>query len=254
MAASPEHAVDAETRKETIRRLLDEEGSVRVAELARRFSVSEMTIRRDLEELERLGVLRRVRGGARPVGPRPFRERHRRNARAKAVIAAKLRPLVPEQGAVAFDASTTVLALASRLEGARRLVVVTNSVETFQVLEGRPGIRPVLTGGAHEPATGSLVGPLACDAARRFAFSSFFTSAAAVDPAVGATEAAVEEAEVKRAITEGASRVVLAVDASKLGLRAEARTFDLRRVDLMVTELDPGDPRLDPYREHVELL
>lgn len=227
---------------------------MRVADLAERFGVSEMTIRRDLEELEQLGVVRRVRGGARPVGPRPFRERHRRNAQAKARIAEKLLPLVPELGAVAFDASTTVMALASRIEGARRLAIVTNSVETFQVLDGRPGIQPILTGGSYEPATGSLVGPVACEAARSFAFARFFTSAAAVDETIGATEAAIEEAQVKAAIAEGASEVILAVDSSKLGRRSVARTFNLRRLTAMVTELVRDDPRLDLYRGDVELL
>lgn len=246
--------LDAETRQDTIRRLLDEEGIVRVADLAHRFGVSEMTVRRDLEDLEQLGVVRRIRGGARPVGPQPFRERHRRNARAKAKIAEKLQSLIPEIGSIAFDASTTVLALASRVEGARRLTVVTNSIETFQVLDGRPGIEATLTGGVHEPTTGSLVGPLALAAARVFGFARFFTSAAAVDPTLGATEDAVEEAEVKRAIAEGSTEVVLAVDSSKLGHRSVARTFELGQLVLMVTELDPADPLLDPYRSAVELL
>ncbi len=246
--------MDVEARQERIRELLDAGGAVRVKDLADRFGVSEMTIRRDLEELERLGVLRRVRGGARPLGPRPFPERHRRNARRKAAIAKKLQPLVPEAGAIAFDASTTVLALAGRLTGARRLSVITNGIASYRTLVALPGIRPVLTGGFHEPETDSLVGPIACDAARAFAFSRFFTSAAALDVAVGATEAACEEAEVKRAIASGASEIVLAVDSTKLGRRSIARTFDLAAVDLLVTDLDPDDARLQPYREAVEIL
>lgn len=254
MKRSTHRLVDAETRQETIRRLLDEEGMVRVTDLAQRFGVSEMTVRRDLDDLEQLGVIRRIRGGARPVGPRPFRERHRRNAKAKARIAEKLLSLVPEIGSIAFDASTTILSLASRLEGARRLTIVTNSIETFQVLDGRPGIDATLTGGVHEPTTGSLVGPLALAAARTFGFARFFTSAAAVDPILGATEDALEEAEVKRAIAEGSSEVVLAVDSSKLGHRSVARTFELDDLVFLVTELDPADPHLDPYRDAVEVL
>src|SRR5690348_16405751 len=83
-------------------------GSVSIPEAAAKLNVSEMTIRRDLLELEERGTARRVRGGAVPVGPRTFEERHRRRARAKGLIAAKLLALMPGSGSVAFDASSTV--------------------------------------------------------------------------------------------------------------------------------------------------
>ncbi len=79
-------------------------------------------------------------------------------------------------------------------------------------------------------------------------------SAAAVDPDVGASEATLEEAEVKIALASSASEVVLAVDASKLGHRAPAHGFAWDQVDLLVTELAPHDARLDPYRERVDLV
>ena len=79
-------------------------------------------------------------------------------------------------------------------------------------------------------------------------------SAAAVDPDVGASEATLEEAEVKIALAGSASEVVLAVDASKLGHRAPAQAFAWDQVDLLVTDLAPRDPRLDPYRDHVDLV
>ncbi len=254
MGQPRDQPVDAEERQEIIRESLDHDGLVRVRNLADQFGVSEMTIRRDLEELERLGVLRRVRGGARPLGPRSFPERHRRNARAKALIAEKLLSLVPETGAIAFDASTTVLALASRMGGARRLAVVTNGIPVFQTLLALPGVRPVLTGGFNEPETGSLVGPVACHATRAFTYSRFFTSAASVDADLGATESACEEAEVKLLIGSATTETILAVDSSKLDRRSAARTFELADVSLMVTDLEPDDPRLDSYRERVELL
>ena len=78
-------------------------------------------------------------------------------------------------------------------------------------------------------------------------------SAAAVDPDVGASEATLEEAEVKIALAGSASEVVLAVDASKLGHRAPARAFAWDQVDVLVTELDPTDRRLDPFRDHAKI-
>ena len=242
-----------EERLGEVRNLIAERGTVRIDELAADFGVSEMTIRRDLDELETLGVARRVRGGAIALGPEPFAQRHRHNARAKARIAEKLLPLIPGSGTVAFDASTTIHRLAATLELARDLVVVTNGLDTFGALVGKPGITASLCGGSQEPTTGSLVGPMAVRAAESFLYDAFVCSAAALDYDVGSSEASLAESEVKRAFSQTSGRIILAVDHTKLGTRAQARMFDLENVDLLVTDLDPDDARLDAYPRQVEL-
>lgn len=233
-------------------------GAVSVADAATRLSVSEMTIRRDLAELEERGSARRVRGGARAVGPPTFSERRSTMARAKSRIAAKLSDLVPSTGAIAFDASSTIMRLAADLAHGRRvardLTVITSSPDTFAALQHQPGIEPLLTDGRLDPRTGSLVGPLACRAAAQLAVRCFFASAAALDLRSGALEATLEEAEVKRSLAAGADRVVLAVDSSKLGERAVAVGMEWERIDVLVTELDLNDDRLSPYRGLAELL
>ena len=167
---------------------------------------------------------------------------------AKARIAAKLTALVPRTGAVAFDASSTVMRLVGMLGDARDLSVLTNGPDTFNALQGIPGVIPLLTGGHLELRTGSLVGPLACRTATQFRVGTFFTSAAAVHPQGGALEATLEEAEVKRCIAAGAKEVVLAVDASKLSDQAVAVALEWEQVDVLVTDLDPSDRRLKAYR------
>lgn len=234
--------------------LISERGAVRIDELAKDFGVSEMTIRRDLDELETLGLARRVRGGAIALGPEPWEQRHQHNARAKAKIAEKLVPLVPASGTVAFDASTTIFRLAASIENARDLTVVTNGWDTFHSMKGTPGVAAVLTGGTEEPRTGSLVGPMAVRTAQSFLYDTFFGSAAALDVELGSSEAALAESEVKRAFSQTSSRLVLAVDHGKLGTRAPARVFDFEQVDLLVTDLDPTDALLGPYRDLVEII
>jgi DeoR/GlpR family transcriptional regulator of sugar metabolism len=242
-----------EERLGEVRNLIAARGAVRIDELAADFGVSEMTIRRDLDELETLGLARRVRGGAIALGPEPFAQRHRHNARAKARIAEKLLPYIPVTGTVAFDASTTIYRLAATLELARDLVVVTNGLDSFSALVGKPGITASLSGGSQEPRTGSLVGPVAVRAAESFLYDAFICSAAALDHEVGSSEASLAESEVKRAFSQTSGRIILAVDHTKLGTRAQARMFDLENVDLLVTDLDPDDARLDTYRLQVEL-
>ena len=247
--------LDAERRAAHIRSLLERQDRVRVGELSRELEVSEMTIRRDLQELEAAGAVRRVRGGAVAVGPLPtrFDDRARRQARSKARIAAKLMALVGDDGAIGIDASSTLVRLAASLRGGRDLTVVTNSLETFGALQGKPGLTPVLTGGQLDPRTDSLTGPIATRAAGDLLLRRLFVSAAGVDPELGSTEACLEEADVKRAFGAVAGEVVLAVDSSKLGRRAVAQAFRWPQIAMLVTELDPSDARLDPYR-HVEIM
>jgi DeoR family transcriptional regulator, fructose operon transcriptional repressor len=246
--------VQALERLEIMRSRLDAEGRILVAQLASELDVSEMTVRRDLEVLVDEGVAQRVRGGAVSVGPQQFETRFRQHARAKARIAEKLLDLVGTGGAIGIDASSTLHRLAVRLRETGDLTVVTNGPDTFRALNEHAGVTALLTGGELDPRTGSLVGPLAARAAGDVLLRRLFVSAAAVDPELGSSEATLEEAELKLALAGSAGEVVLAVNASKLGHRAPARAFPLDRVDVLVTELDPADRRLDPYRRRTRLV
>lgn len=244
----------SEERLRWLTERLHANGEVTIAGAAEALDVSEMTIRRDLVELEERGTARRVRGGARLLGPQTFAQRRHRATRAKARIAAKLAGLLPETGAIAFDASTTVMRLAANTTSARDLTVVTNGPDTFHALQGQPGVTPLLTGGCLDSRTGTLVGALACRSVAQLSVEVFFTSAAAVQLAAGALEMTLEEAEVKRSMAARAEAVVLAVDASKLGGRAPAVGLEWDDIDILVTDLAPSDDRLNPYRELARII
>ena len=253
MSTTPTNLV-AEARLVRLAERLEQSGSITISDAAVELDVSEMTIRRDLIELEERGVARRVRGGALPLGPQTFAERKQSRSRAKGQIAVKLGRLIPATGMVAFDASSTVMRAAAAVGGARDLTVLTNGPDTFQALQGRAGITPLLTGGVLEPRTGSLVGALAGWTARQLVTSRFIMSCAGLDADLGATELVLEEAEVKRAIAEGADEIVLAVDSTKLERKATVVCLDWAAIDILVTELDPSDGRLEPYRDFVTLV
>lgn len=246
--------VASEARLRWLTDRLAAEGSVTIPGAADALGVSEMTIRRDLAELEERGAARRVRGGATAAAPKSFAERHSVAARAKSRIASKLVDLVPSSGLVAFDASSTVMRLAAVLEAATDLSVLTNSPETFAALQGQRGVLPLLTGGRLDHQTGSLVGPLACRSTAQLSVDTFFASAAAIDPHAGALEATLDEAEVKRSIAAGAASVVLAIDASKLDARASAVGLDWEVIDILVTDLEPAAARLDPFRNRARII
>lgn len=247
-------SVDALIRLQRIEAEVRRAGKAKVGELATEFDVSEMTIRRDLDILAEQGVVRRIRGGAVSIGAEPFAERFTRHPRAKSRIAAKLAELVGDGGAIGVDASSTVQGIASHLGGVVDLTVVTNGPDTFNALQNKPGVTALLTGGQLDPRSGSLVGPLATHSARQLLLRRLFVSAAAVHTRYGTSEMTLEDAEVKQALADVAGEVIVAMDSSKLGKRGVARGLLPDRIDVLVTELDPADERLDPYREHWEVL
>lgn len=121
-------------------------------------------------------------------------------------------------------------------------------------LQSQPGITPLLTGGKLDRRTSSLIGPLATRAIRDFRLRRLFVSAAGLDPLHGTTEVTLEEAEVKLAMAEAAAEIVIAVDSTKLGQSGSARCFATDRMAVLVTDLDPDDCRLDPYRRICRLI
>ncbi|WP_259487561.1 DeoR/GlpR family DNA-binding transcription regulator [Herbiconiux gentiana] len=245
---------ESERRREQLLAILERDNVVRLTEAAAALDVSVMTVRRDLADLEGEGLLRRVRGGAISViGPRPFGERQSEHSRAKEIIAEKALALVPRFGSIAFDASTTVITLAERLGPRSGLTVATNSYPTYAVLKAAPGVTPILIGGETEESTDTFVGPLAVQAAESLRYLRFFASASAIDSGYGTTEVSLAEAQMKRAFFRVAKELVLCIDSSKLQQQSTAASFELSRAAVLITELAPADPRLDEFRDVVEL-
>ncbi len=245
----------AAQRRQALLDRLHRDGAVQLESVAGELGVSAMTVRRDLDELAAEGLARRVRGGAvQLTGPRPFSERRAVRAPAKGRIAEKALALVPASGAIALDASTTSCTIAAAIGERAGLTVATNAYENFRAIGGQPGVEPLLVGGALDPSTDSFVGLLACQAAGSLLYSRFFTSASAVDAALGTSEVSLPESQVKLAFAAASSEIVLCVDSTKLGDRSLARCFALADITVMITELDPSDPLLDEYRGQVQLL
>ncbi|WP_374947787.1 DeoR/GlpR family DNA-binding transcription regulator [Agreia sp.] len=245
----------AEARRDALLETLRSEGGVRLEPAAERLGVSVMTVRRDLDELDAAGLVRRVRGGAVPaLDARPFSERRGTSLAAKARIAEKAAALLPGAGSIAVDASTTAGGLAGHLNPTGPLTVATNSYENFVALNGKAAVSPILVGGELDERTGSFVGLIACQSAQSMLYSRLFASAYSLDAPNGSSEVSLAESQVKRAFAERAREIVLLVDSSKLGQQALAVGFAWHEIGVLVTELDPSDAALDPYRDLVDLL
>ena len=247
-------SAESEARRKLLLASLEHENVIRLTEAAETLGVSAMTIRRDLVDLESEGLLRRVRGGAIAViGPRPFEERRSVRSRAKEIIADKALSLVPRFGSIAFDASTTVGTMATKLGPRSGLIVSTNSYPTYATLKGTVGVTPILVGGETEESTDTFVGPLAVQAAQSLRYVRLFCSASAIDSSFGTTEVSLAEAQMKQAFAEVSKEIVLCIDSSKLDQEATASSLELSKVAVLITELAPNDSRLDEFRDRVEL-
>ncbi len=234
-------------RREAIRQELTDKGTVIVSELAARWGMSEMTIRRDLDVLAAEGVAARVHGGAVAAQSLQFGHRLERHRREKGIAARKLVEHLPEQGAVYLDGSTTIHQLVALVGRRPGLLAATNSIETFRALQAVGGLKALLIGGELNPQTDNLVGPQA----RRFLdgllFDAAFFSAYALDPEVGPSEPSPEDAEIKHLAGRRSRRVHLAMNHHKFATRATA-AWSHPADAVLATDLDPADPRLDPYR------
>jgi DeoR/GlpR family transcriptional regulator of sugar metabolism len=232
---------------------LAERGEVGVAELSQVAEVSEMTIRRDLEALEREGLLRRVHGGAISAVSRgyepPFALREGRQFEAKQRIGALAASLLSDGETAVIDVGTTTLELAQALGRASALTVLTPSLRVAELLAGNAALRVIVTGGIARAGELSLVGSLAERAFEELHCDTVFLGVGGVDAAAGLTEFNLDDTRVKRAALTSARRCVVLADATKLGRVAFAHICPLERVDVLVTDSAATEDALKRIRE-----
>jgi DeoR family fructose operon transcriptional repressor len=215
-------------------------GRVDVAELASEFGVTSETVRRDLTALERHGLLRRVHGGAIPIGHLGFepglQTRDQTMGPEKARIARAALDEVPAEGAILLDAGTTTARLAELLPTDRELTVVTNAVPIASALSTRPNMTVLTIGGRLRGRTLAMVDEWALRILADTFVDVAFIGANGVSVERGLTTPDVAEAAVKRAMIRAARRVVVLADHTKVGNDCFARFGDLAQVDTLITD------------------
>jgi len=231
--------MQAEERHQLILQTLEQQGQVTIADLSSRFSVSEMTIRRDLGQLEGEGLLRRTHGGAARSASGsfepPYPLRARMNLDAKRQIAASVAGQISDGQTVILDGGTTGMAVAEALAG-RSLTVCALNLRVADTLASSPNTRVMTPGGFIRHGELSISGPAAERTLGDHRFDVYVMTVSAVDVEAGFTEWNVDDAAVKRAALAAAGRCVVASDSTKFGLTAFARIAPLGAADLIVTD------------------
>jgi DeoR family transcriptional regulator, fructose operon transcriptional repressor len=239
----------AEERHQAIAELVASRGRVAVTELASHFDVTTETVRRDLSQLEKLKLLRRVHGGA--VSTRSVTmleaqlpDRDQVNAEQKERIGRAAIALLPEGGGTLLvDAGSTTARLAAHLPTSEQWTVITHAVPIAAMLAPLPHIELHLLPGRVRAATQAAVGHSTVEAIGRLRADVAFLGTNGISVRHGLSTPDPEEAATKRALVSGAEQVVVLADATKVGQERTVRFADLDDVDVLVTDeaIDTAD-------------
>ncbi|MCY8233403.1 DeoR/GlpR family DNA-binding transcription regulator [Priestia endophytica] len=234
-------------RQQKIVDLVNLRSSIRVSELSELFAVTEETIRRDLEKLEKENKLRRSHGGAVSVQEKEseidFSEREITNVLEKKIIAHEAVKRVENGDRIILDASTTAWYMAKILPNIP-LTVITNSIKVAIELSKKDRIEVISTGGILLPKSLSYVGPLAERSLENYHVNKAFLSCKGIDLNSGLSDSNEWQALLKRKMIERSNKTFLMVDSSKFGYREFSHISTLDQVDEMIV-----DVKLPPHSQ-----
>jgi DeoR/GlpR family transcriptional regulator of sugar metabolism len=244
-------------RQQAIVSYVAKRGFASVAELGRMFSVSEMTIRRDLSQLAREGLLRRFYGGASATDSTffeiSFRAKLSQFAEEKERIGRAAAHLVHESETVLMDSGSTTLQVARALKD-KRITVVSRCVSAATELSTGLSVRVLLPGGMLRKESLSLIGPETEAYFRDLRVDKLFLGVEGVDVQGGVTVPDPVEASAKRAMVKAAQQTIVVADHSKLGRNVLCTIIPLGAVDVLVTDSGAEPDILERLREHVRVL
>lgn len=230
-------------RQKHIIEIVKKEKSVKVIELSKLFDVTEETIRRDLEKIEKQGILKRTYGGAvfitnasKDTEDTPFSMRVKENISGKQKIALAVSQIFLDGEVIMLDPSTTCLEVAKNIDHNKRLTVITNSISILSELSTHEELNVVSTGGTLRKRSLSLIGPTAKENIKNYYADKAVISCKGVDLEKGVMDTNELEAEIKKAMIGCAKEIILAVDSTKMQKISVHKLIELSQIDYIVTD------------------
>lgn len=233
-------------------------GSLTIEEMCERFGISVATARRDLDQLEKQGRLRRTHGGAKPVEPlfyEPFRhvstfqeeiDHHADEKRRIGIAAAEL---IQDGDTIAVTAGTTATYVTRGIPLGKKITVVTNTVNVAMELSNRPDLSIFVTGGFMHGGWFSLVGSVAIQAMRSVFVDKVFIGVNGIHAEHGLTAFHPDEAAFNSVMVKQARQKIVVADRSKLGQIATHLFAPIEDVNLLITDEDAEDSAIAPFLE-----
>lgn len=228
----------AEERHAKIAELLNEKNSIKVNELADIFNVSESTIRRDLQDMEERGLLKRTHGGA--VGAQKtnfeptFKEKKDEQFNEKTDIAKLAASMIEDGDTIILDSGTTTMEIA-RLITAKNITVITNSIDVASELSEKEQIELIVTGGTLRTTTRAMVGNITEAALKNFRVDKAFIGVNGISLEEGLTTPNFIEAQTKKAMINAANKVIVVADSTKFNQVCFSVISPIRVVSAIIT-------------------
>lgn len=232
-------------RRNAILAKLSMEGKVLVSDLSREFSVTEETIRRDLEKLDNDGLAKKTYGGA--VKNEnfnidiPFHVRQQANVEQKQYIASVIAEMIHDGDYIMLDSSTTALYVIKSIQDRKKITLITNSIKILIELCNKPDWNIISTGGVLKEGGLSLVGYQAEKMISGFHVDLAICSCKGLDTKMGVTDSNERDSEIKKAFFNSAKKKVLAIDSTKFDKVSFVKVCGVQDVDVIVTDKDPGE-------------
>jgi DeoR family transcriptional regulator, aga operon transcriptional repressor len=228
-------------RRKYILNEITQQGQVLIHELSKRFIVSEVTIRNDLEQLERKKMLLRVRGGAikyegNVAVEQGLSEKSRLNHEEKARIGKKAAEMIKNGETIILDSGTTTMEIAKHLPSLTNITVITNALNIVNQLVNQPGVNVMMPGGNLQRSSLSLIGSLAEKNLRNFFVDKMFLGVDGFDTRHGVYTPNLEEAHLNEIMIQNSKEVILVTDSSKFERRSLAFICGIECIHIVVTD------------------
>ena len=240
-------------RKNEILAKLRAEQRVLVSELSAHYGVTEETIRRDLDKLEKEGYATKTYGGAiwgnSTKADLSYTIRNKTNVEAKRAIALEAAAIIEDGDHIMLDDSSTSLYIAKQIKEKKNLTVITNSVEIIVELASVEGWTIMSTGGTLKPDSLALVGHQAQETLRNYHVDKAFISCKGADRANGVTDSSENHSLNKQAMLRSARQTYLCLDGSKFDKTSFVKITDFPALTAVVTNRQPDAAWRSFFRE-----
>lgn len=245
-----------EQRAQSILRAVLRAGNITVEEMAKAFAVSPSTIRRDLRDLERAGLLRRTHGGAKLVEPalyEPFRhvssfgEQEQQCAAEKRRIGLAAAEIIKKAEIVSIGAGTTTTQVARSIRHRKNITVVTNAVNIAMELSHHRELKIFMSGGYLSADWYALVGAAAIQSVSEIFVDKIFIGVDGIHPEHGLTTNYPDQAAIHRQMLKQARYRVVIADHRKLGITGTTLICPISEIDLLITDKSATKALLAPF-------
>jgi DeoR family transcriptional regulator of aga operon len=238
------HKIFQEERMRIIMRILEKENRVLINDLCQILNTTAVTVRKDLDLLEKQGALKRTHGGAILYKPLfhglALNEKEKLHAAEKERIAKEAVKLISEGDVIILDSGSTTTQLAKHMKNLKDITVITNAVNiAFELIDS--DLEVILTGGFFQKKSSTLIGPLAEETLKKISADKLFHGVDGIDYEHGLTTTNVIEANTSHVMMQRAGENILLVDSSKFGRRSLGVISQIKEVDKIITTKEMGD-------------